>query len=99
MLTVPLWPGTGTHAHAHTVAWLWSGSGLTISGPNHPSFTLASIGCLLCLLLGAGDAHWQMGTHWPGRRSIDLGMSCLLRLLLGWLGAWLLIPMFSSHCP
>ena len=53
------------------------------------------IGCLLCLLLGAGA--WQMGTHWPGRRSIDLGMGCLLRLLLGWLGAWLSIQLVSAR--
>ena len=53
------------------------------------------MGCLLCFLLGAGA--WQTGTHWPGRRSINLGMGCLLRLLPGWLGAWLSIQLVSAR--
>ena len=54
------------------------------------------MGCLLCLLLGAGAWHVETGTHWPARRIIDLGVGSLLRLLPVWLDAWLVIQLVSA---
>ena len=52
------------------------------------------MGCLLRLLLGAWCV--ETGTQWPARRSIDLGMGYLLRLLPVWLDAWLVIQLVSA---